>query len=365
MANYLDYLRWRGDITFSKAEFNEIDGAIFANLIYFPINKVLNTKSEIHLFDVIDNLLRDPETSIVFNKVQQLFLKLLLRCPRYKSIKLTNFKYVLKQKPAMQFTAMRLQYAKHKSIIVYRGTDHSIIGWNEDMTMSYADKIEGQETAAQYFNQIANSYPNDKFRLVGHSKGGNFAIYAAAFSHKKNQEKIVSIYNYDGPGFVPKIYNHQSYKNIQAKILNIMPQGSIFGLMLEHPEKIKIVRSERQFLDQHDPISWDVTRDYFIQVDSFLKSSNIIDGAIKNWVKEISPEQREQLWSALFESMHDLNITNIDQIMNNKIKGIQDLSKVYLSLSPENRKIASKIFEELMNNIKDNYSFNLNSKNKK
>ena len=40
MANYLDYLAWRGDLTFDRAPFNEIDSAILAEISYLPFEEL-------------------------------------------------------------------------------------------------------------------------------------------------------------------------------------------------------------------------------------------------------------------------------------------------------------------------------------
>ena len=34
MANILDYLDWRGDLTFEQSPFNEVDNLILAQLVY-------------------------------------------------------------------------------------------------------------------------------------------------------------------------------------------------------------------------------------------------------------------------------------------------------------------------------------------
>ena len=32
MSNIIDYIKWRGDLSFSKSSFNEVDGLIFSML---------------------------------------------------------------------------------------------------------------------------------------------------------------------------------------------------------------------------------------------------------------------------------------------------------------------------------------------
>ena len=38
MANMLDYVKWRGDITFAERSLNEVDSLIFSTLVYFNMD---------------------------------------------------------------------------------------------------------------------------------------------------------------------------------------------------------------------------------------------------------------------------------------------------------------------------------------
>ncbi len=359
MANYLDYLRWRGDLSFSKKKFNEIDAAIFAALAYLPFNEIKKRNKTLTLANAAQKLLELDPPEFNAEPSLKITLQLIIKSPRFAKVTVEDVVSKTTTEPAMQFMAVTFHYQKNSSLVAYRGTDHSMIGWNEDMTMSYADKIEGQDTAVDYLEGVMKQFPTYRFKIVGHSKGGNFAIYAGAFAQPTSQDRIDAVFNFDGPGFVRDIYLQPSFQNIIPKLHSFVPQGSIFGLMLEHPEPLKIVRSSAKMLLQHTPVTWDVVRDYFIKVDVFSKGSNIIDQAIKTWIEEVSPDQREQLWSALFEALDEINITDVDQLLSNKIVGLTKFSKVYSSLSPENRQIAGKIIEELIQNVRKNYNINI------
>ena len=39
MAGTLDYLRWRGDLSFKERSFNSVDASLFASIIYLPVDK--------------------------------------------------------------------------------------------------------------------------------------------------------------------------------------------------------------------------------------------------------------------------------------------------------------------------------------
>ena len=43
MANLMDYLDWRGDLTFEQAPFNEVDNLILAQLVYVEFEGIVPT----------------------------------------------------------------------------------------------------------------------------------------------------------------------------------------------------------------------------------------------------------------------------------------------------------------------------------
>ena len=42
--NILDYIRWRGDLTFKSDPFNDVDNLVFSQMIYADFDQVLKNK---------------------------------------------------------------------------------------------------------------------------------------------------------------------------------------------------------------------------------------------------------------------------------------------------------------------------------
>lgn len=68
------------------------------------------------------------------------------------------------------------------------------------------------------------------------------------FVEPEIQERIVAVYNNDGPGFLEDVFESAGYRAICQKIRTFIPQTSLFGMMLEHAEQFTIVQSSRLFL---------------------------------------------------------------------------------------------------------------------
>ena len=84
--------------------------------------------------------------------------------------------------------------------LLYRGTDHSVIGWKEDFNMTFCSAVPAQMEAVHYLRKVAHRTEGPLY-VGGHSKGGNLAIYAAAHVSPDVQKRIKTVYNNDGPGF--------------------------------------------------------------------------------------------------------------------------------------------------------------------
>ena len=113
----------------------------------------------------------------------------------------------------------------------------------------------------EILREIAQKYPEKKIRIGGHSKGGNVAIYSAITASKEVQDRIIKVYNYDGPGFNKDIINKYGNDKIISKIETYIPQDSVVGRLLNHKEKMTITLSIEKGILQHDIFSWQVLKD--------------------------------------------------------------------------------------------------------
>ena len=64
MANMLDYLDWRGDLSMTKDPFNEVDNLILAELSYIPFNEYMpkaGSDESVRLKDVGEAFFEDSK----------------------------------------------------------------------------------------------------------------------------------------------------------------------------------------------------------------------------------------------------------------------------------------------------------------
>ena len=104
-----------------------------------------------------------------------------------------------------------------------------MIGWNEDMNMNYRAEVYGQSVATEYFKTIANKYPDRRFYLLGHSKGGNFAQYALSAVSPELQDRVIKALSFDGPGFFHQVYTSAGFQRSIGKMKTYLPESSVIG----------------------------------------------------------------------------------------------------------------------------------------
>lgn len=375
MAGLFDYLDWRGDLTFEEAEFNEVDSLILAWLSYVALDGIVSTEcSETDTITIeeasaqfvkthdVEKILRE---TVSFTKSSVLILQKLAVCPRFRDLQLTGFVNQIDYVKETQFCAMTVLLQKNCYAVVFRGTDDHLISWKEDFNMTFLPVIPAQNMALSYLEEAADRI-RGKLYVCGHSKGGNLAVYAGVRASNRTRRKILEIYNHDGPGFYDLNGLGDAYKEMLPKIHSFVPETAVVGMLLERAGEHVVVKSNGKGLFQHDATSWEVLGPKFVTVNRVSDTSRMVNDILKNWLKEISNEERATFVDTLYRileasqarSIEDLNAEK-GRIANVVLKGIGGLSKETRSMLG---KTIATLFKEGNQVIKTNLG---NSKNKK
>lgn len=188
------------------------------------------------------------------------------------------------------------------AFVAYRGTDDTIIGWKENLNMSFMHPVPAQLEAVSYLEALADER-KECFYLGGHSKGGNLAVYALAKCADEAKSRVIGAFNNDGPGFSREFIESLDYEEVRSKIRTFLPQSSIVGILLEHEEHYEVVKSSQSGIWQHDSLSWELMGGGFIHLDDITEESKSIDKTLKMWLEEMSGEDREIFVDNLFRAL--------------------------------------------------------------
>ena len=343
MANILDYLKWRGDLKLKHSKFNEIDNVILSSLAYYPFDNILKDNDMLSIRKINKIFKKQEETK---NDPGVEFLDLMGKSKRFGKMKVTDYVNKHDIKNEKQFSAMTILMPDNSMYVAFRGTDSSIVGWKENLNLFVKSNIPSQIEAVKYLEKIAREFPDRKIRVGGHSKGGNLAIYASVFADEDIKDRIINIYNNDGPGFNNKIVESRKYKQMVDKINTYIPQSSIIGRLLNNKGKYTVINSSEKGFMQHDTNTWQVSNTGFEILEDTSKGSKILDKSIRDWLETISVKQREEVINVVFDILYSTEVENFDEMGELWFEKTKKIINTYKDLDKETRKKVIETIKE-------------------
>lgn len=321
MANFLDYLDWRGDLSFAQSPFNPVDNLILSQLSYVAFDGVVpgfdDTPSSVSLTEAAERLLSGDRTANPTLTQQNCsLLSALAKSARFQTARLTfycNDRNIAEEK---QFSAVTVRLDDRSAFIAFRGTDSTIAGWKEDFNMTFTCPIPAQTEAVRYLEHVTASL-SCPLRVGGHSKGGNLAVYAAASCPEEAQGNLLAVYDNDGPGLSAAFLESTGYQRMQDRIHTFLPQSSVIGMLLEHCETYTIVRSSRSGLMQHDPYSWKVLGPNFEIAEEFTAGSRLVDATLNQWLASMDVETRRTFIDTLYQVLEKTGAERLEDLTDN------------------------------------------------
>ena len=346
----LDYLQWRNDVPLSVSPFNEVDNVIFSYLSYIDFRDLREDWNG--FFDLKElfqdfcekHSLEEIQTTGEFTERAPLLLKEMMEGERFSATKAGYYAEDFDKNQVKQFAALVFLLPDGRNYISFRGTDKTITGWKEDFLMSCRTETAGAKEAVAYFNKIAPVLDGELI-LGGHSKGGNFAMYAAAFCEVEHKERIVQVYNNDGPGFREEVIQSPEFQELLPKIITIAPQSSIIGQLLSNPAKQHVIHSTAKGILQHDAMTWEAEKDRLLSSE-LDELSHYAKTTLGSWLESMDDETRESLCTAAFSLIESTNSETFIEFSGNLMKNMETIWKEMGKL-PENKK--KEIMDALAN----------------
>lgn len=302
MPNMIEYLKWRGDILFTELPPNPVDDLIFSTLAYVCYDGIVSEDVRLTapLRIVAKTLLALPDLADRCRVREDLeVLEAAAATERFGRLRVSFYRNVFVPEEDTQFAAIAFLLDDGTACLAFRGTDNSLVGWKEDFNMSFRDSVPAQRLAVEYVEEFAAATAMP-LRLSGHSKGGNLAIYAAAKSHSAVQERIIQVYNHDGPGFREAMMTDSGYLAMVPRIHTYVPQSSVFGMMLNHAEPYTVIKSNQLGIMQHDPHSWEIMGRNFIIMEERTAGSHFLDRTLRSWLEGMTLEERNEFIDTVF-----------------------------------------------------------------
>ena len=338
MTNMMDYLAWRGDLTFDQAPFCEIDALILAAFSYNELGDRVRDAKGMPLRDLAPLLnLKERRGNAFFTQRRDL-LYAMAESARYGRLIVHDYEDDMDEALHKQFGAVSVTLPDGNEAVAFRGTNSTLVGWHEDFNMCFASPVPAQQEAVDYLNRIAAG-TDGRIITTGHSKGGNLAAWAAAFSNEDAKEKLCAVYSFDGPGFEDGAADTDGYRRVEPMIHSIIPESSVIGLMLNSHQGYEVVKSDAVSLLQHDAFKWHVKGPAFERAGEVNLSSRIIDGTVRSYLAEASREERAQFVSTIFRVLEATGATTTGEISASALKSAASMVTATASLDEKQKNL--------------------------
>lgn len=352
VTTVFDYLRWRGDLTFAQDAFNEVDNLILCIIAYlnfrrFPELRSRDADKAVLMSDIVPRMTAEDEQQGLSPNNYIPLMKLAAESCRFAPVRLFGYETVRDETREMQLDALSFLLPDGTLFCAFMGTDRSLVGWKENLNLSYMDAVPAQIGAVEYVKDMAWRCPERPVRIGGHSKGGNLAAYAAIHIPEALQARMLDAYNNDGPGFRRDVTDTAEYRRIAAKLHTYIPAASIVGVLLEHTEDYTVVASSSRAIMQHEPLTWGVLGSRFIRQEARSEFGKASDDVVREWLASLSPQEREEFSNALFDMF----------TQGGTVQSLEDVRQSELlrrlAADEKQRGIVSEALRRLMADVKD------------
>ena len=351
MKNMLDYIKEFGHVSFEERAFSEIDALVLTELEYLPLEKVVpsdeNGENFVTVKEIAEYMQEHKqelfdENPMMITEERHEVSQVIADAPRFQSLKFFGVVSEWDKDTTKQFAAVTVEVEPSVRLVVFRGTDETLIGWKEDFLMTYSPLVAAQTDAKEYLAKQASLWDGD-LMISGHSKGGNLAIYAAATQVEDVQLRIVDIFCFDSPGLYRSVLETKGYQNIVPLAMRYIPQDSLVGLMLESEVPYVIVKSNATGAMQHSAMTWEIEDGQFIKMEKLTKNSQLNDQTFKKWTESVSDEELELFWNVFFELLFSVGIDTVNDLYGQFMHYVQEFLKAAGNMDEEKRELLTRI----------------------
>lgn len=351
MKNMLDYIKEFGHVSFEERAFSEIDALVLTELEYLPLEKVVpsdeNGEDFVTVKEIAEYMQEHKqelfdENPMMITEERHEVSQVIADAPRFQSLKFFGVVSEWDKDTTKQFAAVTVEVEPSVRLVVFRGTDETLIGWKEDFLMTYSPLVAAQTDAKEYLAKQASLWGGD-LMVSGHSKGGNLAIYAAATQEEDVQLRIVDIFCFDSPGLYRSVLETKGYQNIVPLAMRYIPQDSLVGLMLESEVPYVIVKSNATGAMQHSAMTWEIEDGQFIKMEKLTKNSQLNDQTFKKWTESVSDEELELFWNVFFELLFSVGIDTVNDLYGQFMHYVQEFLKAAGDMDEEKRELLTRI----------------------
>jgi len=319
--NPLEYVRWRGDLTFEQSEINAVDVFLCTQLASPDYTKILpkgvhNVTIDKAAKQYFNEHVGKKKTGILQSNYLLPTFQAMSKSERFKNAVLCEYENILSLKDEEQFSAVTIKLIDDLLVVSYRGTDDTLVGWKEDCYLAASDEVPAQRDAVEYLERVASRH-SGTIVTVGHSKGGNLAIYAAAKASKEIRDRILYAFSFDGPGFRDEFLASEGYQDIKDRTYTILSQNAIVGMLLKPAGERVVVHTDTEGPMAHDGFNWYVQGPRFQEEKSLSRFSKATERVINKTLAKLTDAEKKEFVDDLFEALESTGAVTLTELVEN------------------------------------------------
>lgn len=351
MENIIDYVKNWGKYSLLEVPFNEVDSLVLCQLVYLHYGRFVPGLDERNMPVDIQSIYTHPDRDRILDDYwyrennKELFAAV-AESKRFCKLKMNYYVDIINEQEQTQFSAMTYILEDKNVYIAYGGTDATIVGWKEDLNLAFSKPLHSQYLAVEYMDRVAG-YVAGSFYAGGHSKGGNLAVYAAMNCKPKTREKLLKIFNNDGPGFRPEIKAQGKYEEITDRMVKFIPRSSLVGTLLEDQEDFIVVESRGVGLLQHNAYSWKTENGTFVRAKNMTEGKIMRDAALNEWILSLTQEETHAFVDTLYEVITASEASNVFEFGADWKNCLQSVFEAAKGIDETTKKAISKIIRSL------------------
>ena len=355
MANIIDYLKWRGDITFEQVKLGEVDNLLLSLLAFIdftgivspdPSSPPVTLKQAAMQFFFENDIKKNKRPGLVISPHIYKMFRMMAESKRFGNLQLSAFVNEVDLEEEKQFCALTIKLKDAISYISIRGTDDTIVGWKEDFNLLFLDEIPSQRRVVEYVNAIC-AVQSGNFYIGGHSKGGHLALYATVKCAPEHKKRIVTAFSNDGPGFSQAFTELPEYKEAESKFHIYMPQNSVIGMFFENKEKRRVVKSKQVGVFQHDAVSWEVMGANLVRAKKLAKG--VSNTALLNErVHALPLAARKHFVDVLFGMLESTGVKTLSELNARSLKHMLTMIRTFHDMDKREKDLMLLLIAELL-----------------
>ena len=354
MAGIKEYIPQFGDRTFEEYPFNDCDALTLSEVIYMPFEKVVSASfkdeprnfsdAAKELFDLRGS--KHQKLGLMITNQSSLDMMAMSETARFSEMKILAVHEVYSAKPAIQYCAATFILPGDELVVVFRGTDDTLAGWKEDLDLFTTKNPPSYDLALGYIEELAREREG-KIRICGHSKGGNIALMTALKCSEAVRQRIIGVYNNDGPGYHDYgIFHLGTYEEILPVYKHYVPNSSMIGMMLAHDYDYKAVKSTRLTgAFQHDLGTWKIKDGEIVTADDINLMAKITDTALAVLCSYASEKSAQAVDSIVTAFIDGLGEANLSDTAKHAFKSIRGALRSVKEVSPDIKDYVKESFE--------------------